>query len=621
MAFVYKSENDHNTIYNFQNDLGPGEYLDKYEKLEPRQQQEPFMSSTQRKFIESNEIPGPGSYYRDIQKIKNMRNLIKSEHNQNIDSVRAQVNKDIICLRKTEKLGFDTKMKRFQNNTNPENNTPGPGHYFPSIMNNEDKNKKKKIKVDNGRLTFFKLRNNFSLDKTGFTAFVIDGGNKNKCRKTFQYDNFGCRPKIFDFRKYREFMESNDSYSLSSTNFSDHKKRNKKLLKSFYSTNIDLEHSKNKSCSTNDIKNKINQKLYKNNSQNKNTFNYRIKFCKKINRRKIKKNNFERLILNKTPGPGYYFDNIHDLSIQATNPKPYLFQSFGSNVNKFHSLRKPWTELGPGQYFIIDPNNKEYKDADFEKEAPFGVKDVRKNTFLLLDNTKFNPGPGEYECQSFTNNAENEINSDVNKQFFISGERFNDKYVMRDLYSNPGPGYYEPKIESISLNNEKKFYRNKDNILFNFYKTKRKKVKRLKKLENNQFVNGVNASVEEFKYKEKIPPVGYYFPEFFNTIDYKNKKKILDAKQEGVSFSRTISNGLKKSSSTSDLLGPGYYNINRDNRKNIYSQVNPPFHSSSKRIQFPIKQEKYKLNADDYKKYYMKEFFNWNKKSYNVNFI
>ena len=277
--------------------------------------------------------------------------------------------------------------------------------------------------------------------------------------------------------------------------------------------------------------------------------------------------------------------------------------------------------MGPGQYFIIDPNNKEYKDADFEKEAPFGVKDVRKNTFLLLDNTKFNPGPGEYECQSFTNNAENEINSDVNKQFFISGERFNDKYVMRDLYSNPGPGYYEPKIESISLNNEKKFYRNKDNILFNFYKTKRKKVKRLKKLENNQFVNGVNASVEEFKYKEEIPPVGYYFPEFFNTIDYKNKKKILDAKQEGVSFSRTISNGLKKSSSTSDLLGPGYYNINRDNRKNIYFQVNPPFHSSSKRIQFPIKQEKYKLNADDYKTYYMKEFFNWNKKSYNVNFI
>ena len=618
MAFVYKSENDYNTIYNYQNDLGPGEYLDKNKKQEPRQQQEPFMSSTQRKFIKLNEVPGPGTYYKDFQKIKNIRNLIKSEHNQNIDSVRAQVKKDIICLRQTEKLGFDTKSKRFQSITIYEKKTPGPGHYFPSIINNEEKIKNKKIKVDNGRLTFFKLRNNFSLDKTGFTTFVIEGSKVNKCRKTFQYDNFGCRPKIFDYRKYREFMESNDSNSLTSTNYSEFKKRNKNFLNSCYSTNKD---SMNKSCYTNN-KNDVNKKLYKNNSENKNTFNYRINFCKKVNKRKKNnKNDFEKLLENKTPGPGYYFDEIHDISIQPAKPKSDIFQSFGSKVNKFHSLRKPWTELGPGQYFIIDPNNKENKIDDFKYiDAPFGARDIRKNTFLLLDNTKINPGPGEYESESFTNNAEKEINSDVNKQFFISGERFNDKYIMRDLYRNPGPGYYEPKVESIALNNEK-LHKNNENIFLNLCKPKRrKKVKRLKKLEN-QFVNGVNLSVEEFKYKEKIPPVGYYYPEFFNTIDYKNKKKMMDSIQKGVSFNRTITREIKKSSSTSELLGPGYYNINRDNKKNIYFQVSPPFHSSCKRIYSPVKQEKYQLNTDDYKKYYMKEFFNWNKRSHNVNFI
>ena len=625
MAFVYKSENDHNTIYNFQNDLGPGEYLDKNVKQDPKQQQEPFLSSTQRKFIELNEVPGPGTYYKDVQKIQNFRNLKKSEHNQNIDWVRAQVKKDIICLRQTEKLGFDIKAKRFQNNDNKENKTPGPGHYFPSILNNENKNKKIKLKTDNGRLTFSKLKNSFSLDKTGFSTFVIEGGNNvNKCRKTFQYDNFGCRPKIFDIRKYREFMELTDkSNSFISTNYSDSKNRNTKFMNSFYYNNKD-EYSINQSKNTKDksTNSKI-KKIYRNNSENKNTFNYRINLCKKLNKRKINnKNDFEKLIANKTPGPGYYFDDIHDISIQPAKPKSDYYQFFGSKVNKFYSLKKPWTDLGPGQYFISNQNKENKNDEDIPyANVPFGSHGEKKSSFLCIDNIKMNPGPGEYEIQSFTNNAEKEIISDVNQQFLISGERFNDKYVMKDKYRNPGPGYYEPKIETISLINERKNKKN-DNIFINLCKPKyKRKTKKLKNLEDNQFVNGINSSIEEYKYKEKIPPVGYYYPDFFDTIEYKNKKKMMDTKHDGVSFSRTITKGLKKSSSTSELLGPGYYNPNRDNKKNIYFQVYPPFNSSCERSITPIKKEKYKLTMDEYKKYYMNEFFNWNKRSHNVNFI
>ena len=623
MAFVFKSEKEHNTIYNFQNDLGPGEYLDKIEKQDIRQQQEPFMSSTQRKFIELNEVPGPGTYYKDFQKIKNIKNLIKSEHNQNIDSVRARVKNDVIYLKQTEKLGFDIKSKRFNYNDKKENKTPGPGHYFPSIFNNEEKNKNKSIKVknNNGKLIFYKLSSNFSPEKTGFTNFVIDGGN-NKCRRTFQYDNFGCRPKLFDIRKYREFMELNDSNSFISTNYSDYKKRKNKF-NSFVYTNKSGDISIKESININDNNNK-NKIIYRNNSENKNTFNYRIKLCKKINKKKIKnKNVFEKLIENKTPGPGYYFDSIHDTSIQPVKPKSIYFQFFGSKVEKFHSLKKPWTDLGPGQYFISNKNieNKDIDNDIYYVEAPFGSKEERNNSFIPLNNTKTNPGPGEYEYQSFTNNAEKDINSDINKEFLISGERFNDKYIMKDKYRNPGPGFYEPKFDTIAMNNEK-INLNKINIFLNLSKPSyKKKKKKLKKLENNQFVNGINSSVEEYKYKEKIPPVGYYFPEFFNTIDYKIRKKVFDSKQKGISFNRTISKGLKKSSSTSDLLGPGYYNITRDNRKNTYYQVNPPFLSSSKKDQNQLKKEQYKLNMDDYKRYYMKEFFNWNKRSHNVNFI
>ena len=620
MAFVYKSENDYNSIYNFENELGPGEYLDKDPKPETRQNQEPFLSSTNRKFIQENEVPGPGTYYKDFQKIKNKKNLIKSEHNQNIDSVHARIKKQFICLRPAEKLGFDSKSKRFKSDTKIEEKTPGPGHYFPSILNNEEKNKNAKIKNDNSRRTFVKIKSNFSHQQTGYPNFVIEGSNINKkCRKTFQYDNFGCRPKFFGFRKYREFLELNDSNSLASTNYSDNKRKNKQIMNSFYYSNKSGEYSQKESKKLNDSKNsdKI-KKIYKNSSEGKNTFNYRITLCKKMNKRRLRnKDDLDKLIENKTPGPGYYFDNIHDTGIYPALPKSDFFQFFGSKVRKFHSLDKPWTQLGPGEYF--NPRRYINNDNSNDLDIPFGSKEKRNNTFLCLDNVKLNPGPGEYESQSFINILEKEINPDIDPQFGIRGERFNDKYVMKDKYSAPGPGYYEPKIETIALNNERLNYKN---VTFsNFGRPRvKQKIKKLKKIDSNQFVNGVNASVEEFKYKEKIPPVGYYFPEFFNTIDYKNKKMILDSKHEGICFNRTISNGLKKSSSTSDLLGPGYYNINRD-KKSIYFQVDPPFHSSCEKRSFPTKKEKYPINMEEFKKYYMKEFFNWNKRSHNVNFI
>jgi hypothetical protein len=190
---------------------------------------------------------------------------------------------------------------------------------------------------------------------TGFSNFRIEGSLNSKCRKTFQYDNFGCRPKLFGYGKYKEFMELNDSYSLASTNYSDNKRRNKKLMNTIYLFNKSGEYSL-KDSQLNDSNNKI-KKIYKNNSENKNTFNCRVNLCKKINKRKIKaKNDLDRLIDKKTPGPGYYFDDINDNAIIGKIHKNEFFQFFGSKVRKFHSLDKPWTHLGPGEYFVSKKN-------------------------------------------------------------------------------------------------------------------------------------------------------------------------------------------------------------------------------------------------------------------------
>ncbi len=118
--------------------------------------------------------------------------------------------------------------------------------------------------------------------------------------------------------------------------------------------------------------------------------------------------------------------------------------------------------------------------------------------------------------------------SDCNKQFGINGEGFNDKYTMKDKYNSPGPGNYNPNYDFIKRLINDNIKLNKRNIfvkLHNKYNNSNYLIEK-NKLENldNPLINGKNYSVKEFKNKEKIPPVGYYYPQFLNTIDYKIKK-------------------------------------------------------------------------------------------------
>ena len=148
MAFIYRANKDPN-IFNISSSVvGPGEYLDKLPKFSPRQNHEPFLSSSDKFLDNKNETPGPGTYYKDTQKLNNLKNIQKSIHNKNMDLVVARVKKDIITLCPAEKLGFDTKAKRFISNTMLQSQselskTPGPGQYFPSILNSV----KQKIKM------------------------------------------------------------------------------------------------------------------------------------------------------------------------------------------------------------------------------------------------------------------------------------------------------------------------------------------------------------------------------------------------------------------------------------------------------------------------------------------
>ena len=73
-----------------------------------------------------------------------------------------------------------------------------------------------------------KLKSKLSSEKIGLPSTFAQSNNS-KLRQTFQEDNFGCWPKIYNMRKYKEFIELNNII-FTSTNYSD----NKKLMKSFY---------------------------------------------------------------------------------------------------------------------------------------------------------------------------------------------------------------------------------------------------------------------------------------------------------------------------------------------------------------------------------------------------
>ena len=651
MAFVFKSEKKCEYIPDNKNYLGPGEYLPKNSPQNEKQQAEPFLSTINGTIVPKNIVPGPGTYYKDDIKIKSIKNVIKSKNLEKADKVRVLITKDYLLLKPSEKIGFDCKAKRFQQNEN-NNVYPGPGTYFPSI--------EKETKYDNIRKKhifsnlFSNYNNNPLSEKTNvrknsdnnYDEKNIKNNSNNNIspkhiknifnrtfgKKLIQYDNYACRPKnLRSFYKYKNINDDKEfgktkaefSHSHSSTNFSD-----KKIFSPTVSA-INFSISKNnKNNSNNNKKNKNNI-----NKQKDTILNYRVIRCKKINKRKINKNrSLEDIFKNKNPGPGYYFDydKIHNISINSPKPIMQKFQCFGSQLDKFYNMnKKAGSKLGPGEYFPTIKNPKFPENylisknfVNYPNFAPFSTKSQR---FLeSYDEGENYPGPGEYKLSCFTN----EYNIDPKNKTMTLKNKFgsNEKkfsvsdYFMRDKFAFPGPGYYNNQNYKTILNEN-----NKDNINNNFKKNiflttsndKNLKNDNKKKPSRNFFY------IEELKYKESIPPVGYYNLDFFNCINYDNKRKIFDFKRDNVCFNRTVSKKtLKKSNSTGniDYIGPGYYFIN--DKKNNKKEFNAPFGTNVDRGLLP-NDDKEKDNYEsppDFYQYAVNDYFNWNKKSFNVYF-
>ena len=631
MAFVYKAEREaSNEKIKTNNDLGPGEYLPLTEIRRYTVNKEPFLSSNKKVFQKINDVPGPGAYYHDdvlIQYLKNIQNEKISEQNDKVHLIAKGGNIDL--LPNSEKIGFNIKSKRFK--VGNEDKNPGPGQYFPAIKRKDKATKLREEELFSKQKIKIKKLNEFQriptipskIQEFGFE--ILDNGSLVQKQNPNMYKTFSGEkgdtvgPGSYEIEKpnnwhktgtewsklkvQRDFFKKsktgkNSSTNLTSTNYSETGNTNTKT--SFYSPNSTTNNFNEKNT-LKEMEPENNEIiLKKNRSFDKSIFKCRIINCHKFNGKKIhKKETFETVIQGNYPGPGYYYDPFRTTSFHF-KPTPEFKQFFGSKLERFYKYRGFDNYLGPGEYFEKAMNKT---STGF---APFSTTSNRFYASFIPRGKNEIPGPGEYSLKSFTvspNGRKTQSTSPKGK-FGSNEKRFVDITNKKWKYCVPGPGYYNPEeIKTQSFKPFNTFYKTK---YFNLNKNKNLSIKK------------VVVKSKKIK-KEKAPPIGLYNPDMIFTIDYKNKKKVFETKNNKVAFDSTYNKKKKNKKIESYYninIGPGYY---YHEKINTNLRPSPQF-----RLHENESKKKWFTNSNSNigpGQYDLNNYFDWNKKSFNINFV
>ena len=677
MAFVYKSERDVNPIpISVTGDLGPGQYLPQgLIGTKNFTSKVGFDSNTYREMkISKNENPGPGAYekndqyekFADLLKDKPYKSpsLLKSLElvgPDNLDPFAIIINKE-----KSKDVAFYSKERRFKESLG--NESPGPAEYGYDprfIVKNSIKKRNKKgffnkqknislIRQDKSPISPFRhisipsknLCYGFEVNQEG-NLYVKDdpdkdvryNGEKNDCVGPGSYEinmskkwNKGSIPWEKMSKNIRNsentFTEMNKRDSLKfDINTTD---SNNKVLHT--GTPINKKNLSNKLAAFTNIGNKMisnkNEEILSSlsNKQNKEKlFKHFKEKRQKLLDMKTSKNLaedelFDKHILNQEPGPGYY---LSDLASTAFKPikVPERFQYFGSNSLRFDTLTIPNNEeVGPGLYFKDDNKFSEEKKKKFMKENnnyfhnSANLRDeIKKNRGDSLDdrlgihgvinqyklaNVEYSPGPGNYDINkdNFNKNPSSNV-----AQFGSLQKRF----VENNIISTPGPGSYigVPKIESIN------------SIKFPIKPPKKNKIQ----IEGSK--NELDLVPKDPKDESKIfnsPGVGSYNIDIINSVGYKIAKNVNKFNNSSAPFNSVEKRFNRNFVIKTENLGPGEY-YKDDSEKNLLKNqmsISPPFNIGSDR-----KAAKKIIQDNGPGSYNLSSYFDWNKKSYNVQFI
>ena len=642
MAFVFKAERIlNNNSSSSTNNIGPGEYLPQTEMKFIKKNKKPFLSGVKRNKIERNDVPGPGSYYQDERLISYLKNIQNEKLSKQNDKVQLQLKGNNIEFHNNfEKLGFLTKDRRFK--VINKNNNLGPGLYFQNINNSYKKLLSNKNKIENPfeinnklekkrhkefsliptipgkkQIFGFDINENGELiqkqdpdmykiftgekgDTVGPGSYDIERPN-NWLKTGTEWSKFRVRR---DYNLKKNENEKNNCMSMNSTRYSENFGKSKLN----YNNNNNNSNCDISSKTLNNFKcdNNLN-KNYKS-KENKNILYCRIINVKETNKKKITKNDIFENVASNYPGPGYYFNQNTFSGIKMKHTPEYR-QFFGSKLERF-SKTKSTSSLGPGSYFnndnIQNSNNsnqnisfKEKMSRTMETFAPFNLRSDRFSKSQEEKNKNF-PGPGQYEIKGTFNEKNKKFNNTMIK-FGSSEKRFSDKENIKWKNEIPGPGSYINQNTKSKIGKITKF-----SNINNFYRI-------------NKFIPNYNINELQNKNKlnrsESVPPVGLYHPEMIYSIDYRNRKKILENKNiDGVAFDSSVDRKSMIKSQTGVNIGPGYY-FKEKYLKNV--QNYPPFNQSSKKME-DNNENLFNNRLGDYN---IDSYYDWNKRSYNVNFI
>ena len=256
--------------------------------------------------------------------------------------------------------------------------------------------------------------------------------------------------------------------------------------------------------------------------------------------------------------------------------------------------------LGPGCYFK-ESNTPKFKVKLFplsRKEQTINIKKYEK------DLVNENMGPGKYDIKSQFDKTQIYYSGPLEKRFFDNKKNI-----------KPGPGEYL-KLADWEKNIEEN-----------------QKSKQILYLNNKKNENSEKKEEKGRRYdyisKNDNPGVGNYNPHIVNSIKYDIISKDNKVSNLIAPFYSGQEKFLKKSSSTSDLLGPGSYFPNINIRNNIFKKEdkkgNHIFKNEGiKKDNIRLLYNQMKLNLENQVgpgSYELNKINDWHKKSFNSLYV
>ena len=657
MAFVFQAERKFEGIGVNTSSPGPGNYNlieDINHKVTSKKKSKlvviPFGSESLRnelpksKKLENENLPGPGSYYVDYTQKKIQKLTEKNKDNTDQPLYKLVETNDFFDSKEVIPLGFNTSEKRFETALKLKSNSPGPGNYnFNSSFSKEKSNfqlvnlfkskgspkkiqkssEKPDIKISNKISSIpSKLQSfGYEIDKNGI-VIPCEDPLKNKKHIGNKSDSVG--PGEYEINQTKIWFNKGTSWAKSKTVKMKAKEDNNQ---NDISTQSQSRQSFELNTTQKPIKhlNRYEKELIIKNFKQRKIMQQELKEEKETNQ-------LEKMIIsNDVPGPGYYYDTNKNSSF-VKKKIPEELQPYSRSSARFIeagilSGNKPSDCLGPGSYFRDDSNieNKKIKellknqrislicgnspvqrkeklnnnseDNNYKPKADivgFGSSFKSRKIKNIVDDM---PGPGSY---SLSYNKFN-INPN-NKGIFGSSEK---KFAMSDrdetVGENIGPGSYiqqnnwskiDTRVVDKLMSSPKKFVRPKVND---------KGLLPREKIESNSQV--------------LVPPVGLYNIDKINSMEYNIAKKASKFSLVNAPFSSLSVrfNEIEQLKNNIDL-GPGYY---YNSKKNSIKPSSSPFNSSTKKIDY----KNIFTNPTGPGQYNKESYFDWNKKSFNIQFI